>query len=78
MRPESITRGGETQQALHDAAIARPALPDFDRAALEDALARVMPAPRLIAVSARTGEWIQWMEGLCRRQPFSGAAGPPG
>ncbi len=46
-----------------------PALPEFDRAALEDALGRVMPAPRLIAVSARTGsgigEWIQWMERLC-------------
>ncbi len=45
-----------------------PALPDFDRAALEDALARVMPRPRVIAVSARTGEgideWISWMQGL--------------
>ena len=45
-----------------------PALPDFDRAALEDALAHVMPAARLIAVSARSGagvdEWIQWLERL--------------
>jgi len=42
-----------------------PALPDFDRAALEDALARVMPEPRLIALSARTGagieEWVAWL-----------------
>jgi hydrogenase nickel incorporation protein HypB len=41
------------------------ALPDFDRAALDDALARVMPAPRLIALSARTGEgveeWLAWL-----------------
>ena len=47
-----------------------PALPDFDRAALEEALARVMPAPRLIAVSARSGagmdEWIEWIERLTR------------
>jgi len=39
---------------------------DFDRAALEDALARVIPEPRLIAVSARSGEgigaWIEWLE----------------
>lgn len=42
-----------------------PALPDFDRAALDDALARVMPEPRVIALSARTGaginEWIGWL-----------------
>jgi hydrogenase nickel incorporation protein HypB len=53
------------------------ALPDFDRAALEDALARVMPSPRLIALSARTGEgiggWIEWIERLhpTRRTPRS-------
>ncbi len=45
-----------------------PALPDFDRIAVERALAHVMPEPRLIAVSARTGagidEWIQWIERL--------------
>jgi hydrogenase nickel incorporation protein HypB len=44
-----------------------PALPEFDRRALDDALAHVMPAPRVIAVSARTGagmsEWVQWIEG---------------
>jgi hydrogenase nickel incorporation protein HypB len=49
-----------------------PALPDFDRAAVEDALAHVMPAPRLIAVSARTGvgmdRWAEWIEGL-RKTP---------
>ncbi len=45
-----------------------PALGDFDRSALDDALAHVMPAPRLIAVSARTGtgidHWIEWIEQL--------------
>ena len=43
-----------------------PALPDFDRAALDDALARVMPRPRLLALSARSGEgvaqWAEWLE----------------
>jgi len=43
-----------------------PALPDFDRAALEEALAHVMPNPRMLAVSARTGagieKWINWLE----------------
>ena len=36
-----------------------------DLAAIEDALARVMPAPKMIAVSARTGqgieEWLTWL-----------------
>lgn len=45
-----------------------PALPEFDRAALEEALARVMPSPRMIALSARTGEgireWSRWLESL--------------
>lgn len=49
-----------------------PALPDFDRAALQDALARVMPAPRVIEVSARTGagihDWVEWIEGVRARQ----------
>jgi hydrogenase nickel incorporation protein HypB len=35
-------------------------------AAIEDALSRVMPAPRLLKVSARTGEgidrWLEWLE----------------
>jgi hydrogenase nickel incorporation protein HypB len=45
-----------------------PALPDFDRGALEEALARVMPAPRLLAVSARSGtgiaQWVAFVEAL--------------
>jgi hydrogenase nickel incorporation protein HypB len=39
---------------------------DVDVAAIEDGLARVMPVPRMIAVSARTGDgiaaWIGWLE----------------
>jgi hydrogenase nickel incorporation protein HypB len=39
---------------------------DVDVAAIEDGLARVMPEPRMIRVSARTGEgiadWIAWLE----------------
>ncbi len=38
---------------------------DFDMARLEDALARVMPTPRALKVSARTGEgmdaWVAWI-----------------
>jgi len=38
---------------------------EVDLAALEDALARVMPVPRVLRVSARTGEgleaWIAWL-----------------
>jgi hydrogenase nickel incorporation protein HypB len=38
---------------------------DVDLAALEDALARVMPQPNVLRVSARTGEgldaWIDWL-----------------
>jgi hydrogenase nickel incorporation protein HypB len=38
--------------------------------AIEDALARVMPSPRLIAVSARTGagieSWVAWIRHLLR------------
>lgn len=45
-----------------------PALPDFDLAALEAALAAVMPRPNVIAVSARSGEgieqWMDWMKRL--------------
>jgi hydrogenase nickel incorporation protein HypB len=48
---------------------------DFDRAALDHALARVMPQPRLIAVSARSGDgidaWVEWLE---RRRPAVRAA----
>jgi hydrogenase nickel incorporation protein HypB len=43
-----------------------PALPDFDRAALADALAHVMPEPRVLEVSARwrTGiaDWVLFLE----------------
>jgi hydrogenase nickel incorporation protein HypB len=39
---------------------------DFDVAAVEDAIARVMPGASLLKVSARTGEgidaWLQWLE----------------
>jgi hydrogenase nickel incorporation protein HypB len=39
---------------------------DVDVAAIEDALGRVMPTPRLLRVSARTGEgideWVKWLE----------------
>ncbi len=55
-----------------------PALPDFDRAAFEAALAQVMPEPRLIAVSAKSGrgidQWIDWMERL-RGARSQGTAG---
>ena len=42
-----------------------PHLPDVSVASVEDALGRVMPNPRLIVVSARTGqgmrEWMSWL-----------------
>ncbi|MFZ5445897.1 MAG: hydrogenase nickel incorporation protein HypB [Myxococcota bacterium] len=50
-----------------------PHLGDFSVQALEDALARVMPTPRLLKVSARTGEgiaeWVKWLE---ERRPKPG------
>jgi len=43
-----------------------PHLPDVDPKRIEEALGRVMPDPRLIALSARTGEgmgdWLAWLE----------------
>ncbi len=43
-----------------------PHLPDFQMSALSDALARVMPRPEVIPISARTGkgvsEWLAWLE----------------
>jgi len=43
-----------------------PALPDFDKDVLVQSLARVMPEPRLLDVSARTdagiGEWVAFLE----------------
>ena len=54
-----------------------PALPEFDRDALNDALAHVMPATRVISVSARSGagisKWIQWIEMLREPRPLHGA-----
>lgn len=47
-----------------------PHLPQVDLAALEDALARTMPDPRVIRVSAVTGEGIpEWVEWLARHRP---------
>ena len=54
-----------------------PALPDVRVAAIRDALARVMPEPAMIPVSARTGagilEWLGWLD---ERRPAR-AARPP-
>jgi hydrogenase nickel incorporation protein HypB len=51
---------------------------DVELARLHDALARVMPKPRVIEVSARTGEgidaWIRWLEEL--RAPLARGATP--
>jgi hydrogenase nickel incorporation protein HypB len=53
---------------------------DVDLARLHDALARVMPRPNVIEVSARTGEgidrWIRWLEEL--RAPIARGATPEG
>jgi hydrogenase nickel incorporation protein HypB len=52
---------------------------DVRVAAVEEALGRVMPQPRLIRVSARTGqgvpEWLAWLEE--RRPARAEAAAPP-
>ncbi|TFG94076.1 MAG: hydrogenase nickel incorporation protein HypB, partial [Myxococcales bacterium] len=57
-----------------------PALPDFRLDVLRDNLARVMPEPRSIALSARSGEgmgaWLAWLDEL--RGPLAAAAGDPG
>jgi hydrogenase nickel incorporation protein HypB len=41
------------------------ALAEYDRGAVYEALARVMPTPRVIEVSARTGDgvdaWLAWL-----------------
>jgi len=43
-----------------------PHLPDVDPERIEDALARVMPEPRMIVVSATTGagleDWLAWLK----------------
>jgi hydrogenase nickel incorporation protein HypB len=48
---------------------------DYDVLAVEDALARVMPNPILLKVSARSGKgidrWLQWLE---ERRPAPGSA----
>ena len=45
-----------------------PALPDFRPGLLRENLARVMPEPRCIALSARTGDgmdaWLAWLGGV--------------
>jgi hydrogenase nickel incorporation protein HypB len=55
-----------------------PHLPDFHLDALEDALARVMPKPRHLVVSARTGQgmdaWGAWLREA--RMPYTGADRP--
>jgi hydrogenase nickel incorporation protein HypB len=52
---------------------------DVDLARIRDAVARVMPRPEVIEVSARTGEgmdrWVAWIERL--RAPVRAAASPP-
>ncbi len=59
-----------------------PALDGYDVAAVQDALARVMPRPRVIAVSARSGEgvaeWVAWLEGLRAWRAAPRAAGNRG
>ena len=51
-----------------------PHLPDVSVASIEDALGRVMPNPRLIVVSARTGQGMQeWMSWLKKKLPSLGS-----
>ena len=52
-----------------------PHLPQVDVAAIESALERTMPEPRLLPVSALTGEGIdRWIEWLAARRPAAGVA----
>ncbi len=47
-----------------------PHLPQVDLAALEDALARTMPEPRVIKLSAISGEGVpEWVDWLARHRP---------
>jgi hydrogenase nickel incorporation protein HypB len=49
---------------------------DFEMARLDDALARVMPRPRVLKVSARTGEGLdQWVAWLAERRLALGLVG---
>ncbi len=52
-----------------------PHLGEFSVAALKDALARVMPEPKIIEVSARTGQGIaEWLGWLQSRRPKGAVA----
>lgn len=54
-----------------------PHLPQVSVAAIEDALARTMPRPRCIQVSAATGQGIEdWVEWLARQRPATQAPSP--
>ncbi|HXY39539.1 MAG TPA: hydrogenase nickel incorporation protein HypB [Vicinamibacteria bacterium] len=52
---------------------------DFDVAAVEAALGRVMPRPEVIRLSARTGEgvpaWLEWLKARRRAVPQAAAGG---
>jgi hydrogenase nickel incorporation protein HypB len=52
-----------------------PHLPHVDKAAIHDALARTMPKPQVIELSAVTGtgvpEWIAWLERRKSAQPVA-------
>ena len=58
-----------------------PHLPDVDPARIREALTRVMPVPRMLVVSASTGEgieaWSSWLQALRARGvlPPADAAG---
>jgi hydrogenase nickel incorporation protein HypB len=53
-----------------------PHLPNVSAAAVEDALARVMPEPRMLRVSTVTGEGVaEWLEWLESRRPKPSPAG---
>ena len=51
-----------------EAAHLLPHLPDVSIAAIRENLSIVMPVPRMMPVSAKTGEgidrWVSWLEGL--------------
>ncbi|HET9987523.1 MAG TPA: hydrogenase nickel incorporation protein HypB [Kofleriaceae bacterium] len=50
---------------------------DVDVAAIRDALAHVMPEPRMIAISGKTGEGIaEWLAWLEARRPIARAIAP--
>ena len=54
-----------------------PHLPDVDPDQIRDALARVMPEPRMLVVSATTGEglkeWVEWLRERKRDSAHEGA-----